>query len=156
MSITIEESGSLSALIQQVGARAVRGVYAQMKVEAEKVAQKAREFAPVDEGNLEQAIKVREAGGGRNELGQFERKSVEVYVDAQMPVPERPGKTVGDYAYEMHEHLTPAGPLQLGPKSEAKNAGSGQVGGKYMERAADAVAAEILNSLTDAAIKAVG
>jgi hypothetical protein len=153
MSVTVEGT-NLGLLLQQMGEKVTRGVFAQMKVEAEKVAQKAREFAPVDHGNLEQAIKVREAGGGRNELGQFARKSVEVYVDGEMPVPERPGKTVGDYAYEMHEHLTPAGPLQLGPKSEAKNAGSGQVGGKYMERAGDAVAAEILASLTDAALKA--
>jgi hypothetical protein len=160
MSVTIEGTDNLGVLLQQVGEKAVRGIYAQMKVEAEKLAEKARENAPVDHGDLEKAIKVREAGGGRNDRGQFARKSIEVYVDETLPAHdsngrERPGKTVGDYAWEMHEHLTPAGPLQLGPKSQEKDGGSGKVGGKYLERASDEIEKELLANLTTACQKAI-
>lgn len=160
MSVTIEGTDNLGVLLQQVGERAVRGIFTQMKVEAEKIAEKARENAPVDHGDLEKAIKVRETGGGRNDLGQFARKGVEVYVDGTLPAHdskgrERPGKTVADYMWEMHEHLTPAGPLQLGPKSQEKDGGSGKVGGKYLERAADDVEKEMLGSLTAACQAAI-
>jgi hypothetical protein len=155
MTVKIEGLENLGALLQQAGERAVRGVYAQMKNEAEKLAAKARENAPLDDGNLEKAIKVRETGGGRNELGQFAKKSVEVYVDQTQPVDDRPGKTVGDYAWEMHEHLTPAGPLQLGPKSADKDGGRGVVGGKYLERASDEIEKELLGNLTAACQAAI-
>jgi hypothetical protein len=155
MSVTIEGTANLGVLLEQVGEKAVRGVFAQMKVEAEKLAESAREKAPLDHGDLEKAIKVRESGGGRNEMGQFARKSVEVYVDDTMPVTDRPGHTVGEYAYEMHEHLTPAGPLQLGPRSQDKDGGRGVVGGKYLERAADEIETELLAKLTAACQAAI-
>ncbi|MFT4064274.1 HK97 gp10 family phage protein [Paraburkholderia sp.] len=160
MSVKIEGTVNLGALLQQVGEKAVRGVFAQMKVEAQALAEKARENAPVDHGDLETAIKVRETGGGRNELGQFARKSVEVYVDGSLPAHDsdgrdRPGKTVGDYAYEMHEHLIPAGPLQLGPKSQQKDGGSGKVGGKYLERARDEIEQGIEGRLAGACQAAI-
>lgn len=101
----------------------------------------ARAMAPVDEGNLEQAIKLRPEGGTaqlRDEYGRFAKTEIEVYIDVNMPVPGRPGKTVGDYAYEIHEHLTPYGFMQLGPKSQRKQARNGgiEVGGGFLDRAA--------------------
>jgi hypothetical protein len=124
---------------------------------AEMIRDTARKMAPVDEGNLEEAIKLRgdAIGRTRDEFGRFQRTEVDVYVDMDQPVPDRPGKTVGDYAYEMHEHLTPMGPLQLGPGSQAKQDGqSEQVGGGFLERAADEVVgagmeAELMDILRD-------
>lgn len=104
-----------------------------MMIRAQKL---AIQMAPVDEANLEKAIKVAEFGGGRGADGRFMRKTFELYVDGSMPANEK-GKTVGDYAYIMHEHLTPYGPKQLGPRSQAKNAANGgKVGGMFLIRAA--------------------
>jgi len=128
--------------------RVLKALYAQ----ALKVRDLARKFAPVDEGNLEKAIKVRpeQLGPVRDELGRFMRQEIEVYVDAEMEVPERPGKTVGDYAYEIHEHLYPYGPWNLGPKSQDKQAGQSEmVGGGYLERAAEQIEFHIDNVLLD-------
>lgn len=102
----------------------------------------ARKMAPVDEGNLEKAIKIRNQGAERNSKGQFfkggQRKYV-IYIDNSMPVPERDGKVVGDYAWLMHEHLTPFGPFKLGDKSREKQASDPKVmvGGKFLERAGE-------------------
>jgi hypothetical protein len=137
MAVEIIGLENLTVALEQVGVKAVAGAIVAMRKEAETVAEYAREYAPLDEGNLEKAIKVRETGGGRNELGQFARKGMEVYVDQSMPVPERPGKTVGDYAYEVHEHMEPTGgPKKRGPLSEQKDGGRNVVGGGYMTRAA--------------------
>lgn len=151
--MTIEIIGleNLTITLEQVGQKALKGAIVAMRAQAEKVAEKARDYAPVDEGNLEKAIKVRDTAGGRNALGQFTRKGVEVYVDQDMPVPGRPDKTVGDYAYEVHEHMEPAGgPMKRGPKSEAKDGGRNLVGGGYMTRAADDAEKEVLAAVAAA------
>jgi hypothetical protein len=115
-----------------------RRVFETLNRKAIEVRDLAIKMAPVDEGNLEGAIKVREAGVSRGSDGTFTKGVSEVYIDMDMPVPHRPGKTVGDYAYEMHEHLFPFGPYNLGDLSEAKQSTNGGilVGGKFMERAA--------------------
>lgn len=142
---------NLTVALEQVGLKAVTGALAAMRKEAETVAEYAREYAPVDEGNLEKAIKVRETGGGRNELGQFARKSVEVYVDQSMPVPQRPDKTVGDYAYEVHEHMEPAGgTMKRGPLSEQKDGGRNVVGGGYMTRASQDAEKHVMEAIAAA------
>jgi hypothetical protein len=104
----------------------------------------ARAMAPRDLANLEKAIKVRpeiNSGRLRDEFGRFQRTEVEVYIDMDMPVDDphrkRPA-TVGDYAWEIHEHLTPYGAKQLGEKSldkQRRNSGI-VVGGGFLERAA--------------------
>lgn len=105
---------------------------------------RAREMAPVDVGNLEKSIKYAYRGtqgaGGRFVKG---GGSYEVFIDGSMPVPERDGKTVGDYAWEMHEHLAPFGAYKLGPKSLQKDDGRGIVGGKFLERAGEEMRAKI-------------
>lgn len=128
--------------IRQVGDRAVRGVSDIMQEEGEAIAQLAREFAPVDQGNLEEAIKVEVARGGSRG-----RISVDVYIDPDMPAPHinpdgtvtkgTESKTVGDYAAAMHEGLAPygSGAFKLGPRSLAKAASGAAVGGKFLERA---------------------
>jgi len=146
MSVSIEGI-NLGLLIEQVGDKVVRRAIDRMRVEGQKVAQKARDYAPVDEGNLEKAIKVSDTGGGRNDLGQFTRKSVVIYVDGDMPVPERPGKTVGDYAYDIHEHLEPVGPKKRGERSEQKDAGRNVVGGAFLTRAMNDSEKAVLNGV---------
>lgn len=108
-------------------------------------------MAPIDRGNLEEAIKMEPESyeRQRDAAGRFVRTQVYIYVDTDMPIPERPGKTIGDYAYEMHEHLTPLGPLNLGPLSEEKQANNGgvQVGGGFLTRALEEVGAQIIEDI---------
>lgn len=130
--------------------RVVKGLY----VQAIKLRDLARKFAPEDRGNLEKAINVFPAeleGAIRDERGRFARQEIEVVIDMDMPIEERPGKTVGDYAYEMHEHMEPYGNFyNLGPKSLAKQDREGVVvGGGFLERAAEEIEAQMDDVLLD-------
>lgn len=113
---------------------------AELKIGAMEMADLARKMAPVDKGNLEKAIKVRYEGS-RGASGRFEAGGgmYTVYVDNNVPIEGREGKTVGDYAWEMHEYLTPYGNLRLGPLSQEKQDANPEVmvGGKFMERAGE-------------------
>jgi len=115
---------------------------AELRKCADEMKELAIKMAPVDEGNLEKAIKVRYVGeqgaGGRFAKG---GGAYEVYIDNSLFVPGRKnGETVGMYAWEMHEHLTPYGDYNLGKKSQDKQASDGSVivGGKFIERAGEA------------------
>lgn len=147
--VGVEEAGNMILRIEETAKRRVRK---KLIAKAREVQVLAIKMAPVDHGNLERAVKIRgdQEGAVRDELGRFAKVEVEVYVDEKAPIPERPGKTIGDYAYEMHEHLEPAGPLKLGPRSQDKQAGQPeQVGGKFMERAAMVVEEKIVDDLAD-------
>lgn len=151
MPVTIEGVVDTESLIANIDTKTKRRVVRKLIDEAHKIADLAKKMAPRDHANLEEAIKVRPDSPERtrDELGRFVRTEVEVYVDGDMPVPQRPDKTVGDYAYEMHEHLTPFGPLQLGEESRAKQASNGgvEVGGGYLTRAVEELGADIVMRL---------
>jgi hypothetical protein len=112
---------------------------AELKIAAAEMADLARKMAPVDKGNLEKAIKVRYEGIGGSGRFQAGGGAYTVYVDNNVPLDGRDGKTVGDYAWELHEHLTPAGEMQLGPLSVEKQTSDPSivVGGKFIERAGE-------------------
>lgn len=139
-------------MLAQVSETTKRRAVKKLHEKAVEIANLARKYAPIDEGNLEKAIKVFPETIGeraRNEAGQFVRQEVFVYVDLDMPVPERPGETVGKYAYTMHEHLTPFGPLNLGERSVEKQSGQREmVGGKYLERAMNEIGDSVLGEVT--------
>lgn len=139
-------------MLVQVAENTKRRAVRKLHEKALEIAALARKYAPLDEGNLEKAIKVFPETIGerlRNEAGQFVRQEVFVYVDVDMPVPDRPGETVGKYAYTMHEHLTPFGPYNLGEKSANKQSGQREmVGGKYLERAMNEVGDTVIGAVT--------
>ena len=88
----------------------------------------------------EELRKTNEELEDKAQLLSSQKKQVEVYIDTDREVEDRPGKTIGDYAYTIHEHLTPAGLMQLGPKSALKQAGQREVvGGAFLDRAVEAV-----------------
>jgi len=120
--------------LDQIGEKALRGIYGVMQDEGKIIEHLAKLFAPVDDGYLEDAIKTDDTPPGRTALGRFGRGKVSVYIDMSMPADG--AKVVGDYAMRIHEGLAPygSGAYQLGPKSIAKG---GEVGGKFMERAAN-------------------
>lgn len=154
MGVEVDGVEKLMFLLRQGGSRAVKGAFQQMKKEGEKIADLARLMAPVDEGDLEKAIQTRAVGGGRSEGGQFAQKQIIIEIDGDRPAGvNREGQisVVGDYAYLMHEHLTPFGHYRLGPRSQAKQAGSSvMVGGKYLERAVAEVEKGLINRIIGA------
>lgn len=153
MGMQLEGADELAYLIRNAGAKASKNIAAQMRREAFNIQELARRFAPIDHGNLEDAIEVAEVGGGRDEeTGRFLRKSFEVFID--MDAEAFDGRTVGQYAYVMHELLLPygAGGFKLGKKSREKQAGQAEtVGGRFLERAAEEVSRGLMGRLIEIA-----
>ncbi len=147
MGMTLEGADEAMALLYQTGQRVTRGVVGKMRSEAEAIQKLAQQYAPVDHGNLGEAIEIRTLGGGRDELGRFMRKSFEVFIN--MNASGHRGEPISQYAYEMHELLLPygAGGFNLGKLSQQKDAGRGIVGGRFLERAVDEVSKGIMNRL---------
>lgn len=148
MGLEIKGIEALLANLSQTGDRAVRGVSDEIKRGAKKIQDLAREYAPEDEGNLSESIKVEVDRSGING-----RVQAFVYVDGDAAAEDG---TVGDYALAVHEGVAPygsGGHGRIGEKSMAKDAGRGVVGGKFMERAVDQLQVEIAEDLTQAARK---
>lgn len=119
---------ALVTILKQTGERVQRGVAQKMVDGGRAMRDRAREYAPVDLGNLEHAIKMQS-----DRTGIHGRTQVYIFVDEGMEVRGRPGHLVGEYAMIMHES-----DYNLGLKSQAKAAALGvHVGPKYLERAAN-------------------
>lgn len=147
MAIDVMGIEELTVLLRQSGEKAQRGVAAQMKREAENIRDLARKFAPIDHGNLEEAIELEEESERDEISGRFGRKAYSVRVNPDYPAYD--GRSVGQYSYVMHEHLTPYGPLKLGEHSRDKQARQAEtVGGGYLERAVDEVTRDMMRRLT--------
>ena len=137
------------AMMTQVGEKAERLMYQKMLKEAEIICDLARRMAPVDQGNLEDAIQVEELTGSRNANGQFARNEIAIWVNPDQAAHHG---LVGDYAYLMHEYLD-IGARQmlkrLGKKSQEKQAANPDVvvGGKFMQRALDARSDSVLSEV---------
>lgn len=95
---------------------------AAMLAGAKEIQALAREFAPVDEGDLEAAISIGDVEQGPS------NSSITVFVADESPS----GRAVDQYATRMHE-----GSYKLGPLSAEKQARTGKlVGPKFLARAA--------------------
>jgi hypothetical protein len=122
--------GKLEIALIQVGERTTRGVSAIMQEAGKEIQQRAINYAPVDEGDLESAIKYSaERSGTRG------RTMVFVYIDGDVITSD--GNRVGSYAMKMHEQLSPygSGRYNLGKLSLEKRGLGYDVGGKFLERA---------------------
>lgn len=151
MGMTVEGIDEAMAVLYQSGERVTRGLVGKMRHEAEAIQKLAQQYAPLDHGNLEEAIKIETLGGGRDSRGRFVRKAFEVFID--MNARGYKGEPISQYAYEMHELLLPygAGGFNLGPQSRQKDGGRGVVGGRFLERAVDEVSKDMMNRLTQVA-----
>jgi hypothetical protein len=140
MGMKIFDGTNSGAFIRNDLERTNRAALKAMREGAEKVVDLARKQAPIDEGNLEEAITSEESRTGING-----RTVIAVGVNEDVEVMHRPGKTVGDYATEMHEGLYPGSKYDLGPRSQDKQRANPDimVGGKFLERAVDELAPEI-------------
>lgn len=142
--------GSFERVIAElgvIGGRIRRGVNDQIQKEAEKIRDIAIQMVPVEDGDMEKAIKVYSSDFRR-------RFTVSIDDDAPAIKIQTNGViryyTVGEYAAWLHESY-----YNLGPKSEAKNAGSlYRVDRKFLERAWEERRDKALRNIRDAARRA--
>jgi hypothetical protein len=125
MGVKMKGFEGLNIRLQRIGDETPKLVREQMREAGQDVERLARAFAPVDEGNLEQAIQALEERGDANRI--------EVVVG----VVDNGTRNIKTYAEQMHEGLAPhgSGAFQLGPLSQAKRARGKFVGGKFLTRA---------------------
>lgn len=130
-------ANSVVAKLDQVGTRAQKHLVEVMRKGAEEIKELARDYAPyapVELGgspdqrrHLQEAIKVGEDRSGTNR-----RTSVFVYVDGAM---QGAGNVyIDDYAWKMHESLSPYG-SGLWHAREGTIAKGPYAGGQYLARA---------------------
>lgn len=147
MSIQIEGLDNIEDLFIEIQNEAPKRVVKEMIAVAKDIQKLAVQMAPIDHGYLEEAIKL-DVSGGRDDRGRFARQVVSVFVDQEMPAEGL--KVVGDYAYFIHEHQTPMGPVPLGPRSQEKQRGTSVVvGGGYLERATQQIEEEVEERVSD-------
>jgi hypothetical protein len=147
MGVTLLGLQELTASLRNVADMSSRGVRDALEHGAEDIQKLARLYAPVDEGNLEDSIKI---DGTRDVSSQPGRKMFMVYVDLSHPA--EGGRSVGEYAERMHETS-----YNLGPKSAAKEDAIGMmVGPKYLERAVEDLEDEINQKATLGLLKGIG
>lgn len=129
--------------------KVAKGSLAGLRAAAETVAKLAQEYAPVDTGDLEKAIKA-EPMRERTALGRFGATNFEVGVDvSELNLEDHGGY---DYSIQMHEDPN----YKLGPLSAAKQSGTGkQVGYKYLERALKDSEAKIRRSMEAAVTRSL-
>lgn len=155
--MAIKVDGDFSALvveIAQTGERARKNAARRMGLEAERVAELARDYAPVDTHALEESIKIEryqdDGAGGR--------VTWLVYVDGgHTKIVDGKEKNVGEYALMQHEGLVraPNGgwshSWHPGPGTIKKMAETGNLcGPKFLERAMDEREVEIEKSVFNA------
>jgi len=120
MGLKIIGLDAVAAMIKNDADKATQAARRRMRVEAQRIMELSQKNAPVDEGNLEAAHHI------VTERDDRFRKTETVEVGGTVH-----GVDVDRYALVMHE-----AEYHLGPKSLAKQAGSGRmVGRKYLERA---------------------
>jgi len=143
MGLKVHGDGLLVKRLQRTGETTSREALNAVRHGADNIAKLAVRMAPVDEGNLEKAIRVED----ESERDASNRKVIRVGVDESMPIPGRPGKSVGDYATRIHE-----GSYKLGKKSREKQSSdpSVAVGRKYLQRAAEKLEPQIKKAVADA------
>lgn len=128
--------------------KVARGSLAQLKQAAEEVAKMARKMAPIDLGDLEEAIEAVPVRT-RTALGRFGATEFKVGVNIdKLDLGRRGGF---DYSVPMHE-----GVYNLGPLSSIKQAAQGeQVGPKYLERALQQLQEKITQDMQNAVRRSV-
>lgn len=127
MGVVVSGIEDLIVSLANKATRSSRGAREELQRGAIDIRDLARLYAPVDEGNLEDAIKEGKSRGsdGRNVY------TVEVDESQDASTKDHPNRVVGDYAMKMHD-----GVYNLGPLSEAKAEETGlPVGRKFLERA---------------------
>lgn len=128
MGVRVKGHSAIKASLERTKSRMDKQSLAWLRKAAQEIRDAARDNAPIDTGDLEGAIVVQEAGGGRSTRGTFAAKTMSVGVDESLLNLEEHADH--DYATTMHEST-----YNLGPRSQAKASTGKDVGPKYLERA---------------------
>jgi hypothetical protein len=160
MSFDVDDGGIKQMKLRLQRLRGVKGVAnEELKACANDVAQKAKDMAPIDYGDLKRAIQVGRRGvqgaGGRFVKGV---SNYDVFISGNTKVqdPKKldrkdPVETVGEYVWEVHEHMGWASqPGKFMPSEESVQAGlekGVEAGGKFMERAQEAMRQEVVKRM---------
>jgi hypothetical protein len=129
--MTVKITGVISTkkAITRVAEKTSAAELALIRDYAEKIAQRARDYAPEDEGDLVGSIETSTA----TSRGVNGRKVIEVGVNVSKLGPSYSER---GFPYHIMMHEDPAGTAGNGPKSQAKAASLGvRVGPKYLTRA---------------------
>lgn len=144
---------SYSSGLKNTYSKATRAAQRRLETGSEAIARRAKRYAPVQHGNLEEAIETRKVRGegGRNEFEVFVNINKAVGYDEHSDSE----KTIGDYINFIHES-----DYELGEKSAEKDrriGGSGygygrggKVGRKFLARAFKDELPEIRESVREA------
>lgn len=130
MSIEVTGIDSTMKSLRRTGDRVYKAQLPYLRRMAEKIRERASEYAPVDEYNLESAIVVSED----KELGGRHRVVLYIGVDPDLLGQgyQKYGFRYDEYVHEMMDSPSGSGTVRRGPKTIAKGP---QAGGKYLERA---------------------
>ncbi|WP_297478394.1 HK97 gp10 family phage protein [Ferrovum sp.] len=130
---------------------------------AAEVAEKAKDMAPKEYGDLRDAIQVRRTAAARGADGRFISSSpgsnYEVYINNDHPSSRPDVKNVGQYAWFVYQYMgygntegaimVHGKPFMPSAESVALGAEKGvEVGGRFLERAAEAMRTHVHESLT--------
>ena len=126
MGLSISGINSTLVKLQRTEKRTHKRLLRHMRNSAKDIRDLAREYAPVDEGNLEEAIEVMESFEGF--LGRYRAVT---YVGVN---PDKLGEGYQKYGFR-YDIRTHEGSYNLGPRSQAKAASGKKVGPKYLTRA---------------------
>lgn len=128
--VTVHNAWSVAKALENLSEATGKSTRAALRQSGTAIRDLARDYAPVEEGNLEQAIQTKEDRQGIN-------TRMRVLIGIELDYPAQRGKTVDAYAMLMHEGLAPygSGAYQLGEDSQRKRNMGSDVGGKYLERA---------------------
>jgi hypothetical protein len=132
---------SIIATMEAIGKDATKAGVQALFEGGKEIQELAREYAPVDDGHLEQSIITMKVPS---------EYTVHVGIDPRAL--DEHGRPVNDYGMMMHEFQTIGGGsvpggmgiYGLGPKSQAKDGGRGVVGGKFLERAFNELKRKVL------------
>lgn len=135
MGLKVRGIGAVKRALVRTEQRTTKALLRHMRNSAILIRDLAREYAPVDQGDLENAIVATEAP----EVS-FGRKRQVAFVGVDSSV-LGPGYNRWGFRYDIHMH---EGAYKLGPLSQAKQDASGKtVGPKYLTRACEDLKPEI-------------
>jgi len=131
-----------TALLENSGSKTNKKALSAMRKGGGKIQDLAQQMAPIDKGNLEDAIITQEDRNGVN-------GRVRIFIGIDPSHSAGDGKNVGEYGELIHELLYPGGSWKLGKRSKEKqDANPGvQVGGQFIERALDELEDDIVKDI---------
>jgi len=148
MGIKVRGDYGVKKKLENISKRSSKGALREMRKGGKQIEELAKKMAPIDEGNLEEAITYEEDRSGINN-----RIAIKIFVDEDKVVTAK--KNVGDYALIVHDNLDGKN-YGKGEKSKEKAKREGvEVGPFFMDRAVEELKDEIADAVERAVKRAI-